>query len=294
MAIRDVPTLVEPAWLAGHLGDPALRVLDCTVFLSTDPISGTRRVESGRPAWAKAHVPGSAFADLIHDLSDPSIAHYSFPLPPAAQFASVMSRLGVGDGSTVVLYDAAGNMWAARLWWMLRVYGFDRAGVLDGGWRRWLAEGRPVSDAPPVCPPARFTPRPRPELVADRHDVLDAIGRPGSCLLDALGPDSFAGRESRSDGRVGHIPTAVNVPALHPTGIVDPESMTYRPLDALRERFTAAGVLGAERVITYCGGGIAASSAALALHLLGVRHVAVYDGSLSEWRADPSLPLETG
>jgi len=293
MTITDIPALIETDWLAAHLGDPALRVLDCTVHLSTDPVTGERRVESGRAGWEQSHIPGSAFADLIHDLSDPSFTRYSFPLPPAAQFADVMSRLGVGDDSAVVLYDARGNMWAARLWWLLRYNGFDRAGVLDGGWTKWRAEGRPVSVESPAHSPARFTSRPRPRLIADKDEVLAAINKPGSCLLDALSPDSFSGREHRVDGRVGHIPSAVNVPALHPGGIVDPETMTYLPLAALCSRFAAAGVSNSGRIITYCGGGIAASSAALALHLIGVPDVAVYDGSLSEWRSDPNLPLET-
>lgn len=293
MTIRDVPALVQTGWLADHLGDPTLRVLDCTVHLSADPMTGASRVESGRADWEHAHIPGSSFADLIHDLSDPSITHYSYPLPPAARFADVMSRLGVGDDSAVVLYDTRGNMWAARLWWMLRVFGFDRAGVLDGGWKKWLAEGRPASAEPTTPRPARFTPRPRPGLVANRDEVLATVGNGGACLIDALAPDSYFGRTHRSDGRVGHIPGAVNVPALHSSGIVDPDTMTYLPSEALRARFTAAGVPTTGRVITYCGGGIAASSAALALHLIGADDVAVYDGSLSEWRTDPDLPLET-
>ncbi|HYB42726.1 MAG TPA: rhodanese-like domain-containing protein, partial [Candidatus Methylomirabilis sp.] len=158
--------LVETGWLAQHLGDPGVRVLECTVHLHPAPdLPGGFRVESGRATWAQGHIPGAGFADLPGDLSDRS-SRLRFMMPPAEQFAEAMSRYGVGDGVRVVLYDRFVNMWAARIWWMLRAFGFDGAAVLDGGWRKWTVENRPVSTDAGDLPPRRFVARPRPERIA--------------------------------------------------------------------------------------------------------------------------------
>jgi thiosulfate/3-mercaptopyruvate sulfurtransferase len=289
-----VPILVETAWLEDHLRDPDLRILDCTVWLPDYfEKSGTVIPESGRAAWEQGHIPGSAFADLVHDLSAPDKPTFMFPMPSAERFARAMSGLGVGDGTRVVLYDAFLSMWAARLWWMLRSFGFDRASVLNGGWSTWTKEGRLVSTDPPTYPAASFVARPRPGLIARKDEVLAAIDNPRTCLVNALTPDEFAGTGPVHYTRPGHIPSSVNVPFAGPAGVVDLETAAYRSPEELRALFEAAGASGRERVITYCGGGIAASNAAFALSLIGVDNVAVYDGSLTEWGADPNLPLET-
>lgn len=283
--------LVTADWLAARLHEPALRIFDCTVFLRPreDGKPGYS-VTPGREEWAAAHIPGSAFADLHNDLSDPS-SQLRFMMPTADQFADVMGRYGVGDGSQVVLYDRAGNMWAARIWWMLRAFGFDSARVLDGGWTTWVAEGHPVSTDPPAYPPARFTARPRPELIASRQDVLAAIESGQACIVNALNGAQHRG-EVAPYGRPGHIARSVNVPAMGAAGVVDPETQRYHSIDEIRRRFEAAGAQPGQRMITYCGGGIAASSAAFAATMAGFTNVALYDASLSEWAADPSLPME--
>jgi thiosulfate/3-mercaptopyruvate sulfurtransferase len=212
-------------------------------------------------------------------------------MPPAEQFAAVMSSLGVGDGTRVVCYDAAMNMWAARLWWMLRAFGFEDAAVLNGGWRKWKQEGHPVSDAPSAHPPGTLTPRPRPEMIATRDDVLAYVQGGGACVLNALAGEQHHGSGASPYARAGRIAGSTNVPAM---ALLDSDTHAYRPAGELRALFQAAGALDGKRVVTYCGGGIAASSDALALTLLGVEDVAVYDGSLSEWAADPSLPMEVG
>lgn len=278
--------LITTETLASQLDDPSLRILDCTVFLRPRP-EGGMHIESGRAHWEQGHIPGAAFADLPGDLSDRD-HKLRFMMPPAGQFAEAMSRYGVGEGTHVVLYDAAMSMWAARVWWMLRAFGFDNAKVLDGGWKAWRAEDRPVSTQPPAYPPGNFVARPREGLIATRDDVAAAIDDGAACVIDALAEDQYAGK-TNTYGRRGHIPGAVNVPAMR---VVDPETGAYLPLDELQRQFANVGATSAGRVITYCGGGIAASSDAFVLTMLGHENVAVYDASLSEWAADPSLPLE--
>jgi thiosulfate/3-mercaptopyruvate sulfurtransferase len=290
--VTRVPALVETEWLHDHLDAPDLRILDCTVFLRFDPDTGARAAETGKGEWEASHIPGSVFADLLNDFSETDNPSFTMQLPTAEKFADSMSRLGVGDDSAVVLYDAAGNMWAARFWWMLRAFGFENAGVLNGGWSKWSSESRPVTTGPSEVPSATFTPRPRPELIASKQDVLAKLHAGDTCILNALGPADHAGEGPPKYGRAGRIPSSVNVPAMG--GIVDSETNLYRPADELRARFSDVGATERERVITYCGGGIAASSAAFALHLIGVDNVAVYDGSMTEWGNDPDLPIETG
>ena len=284
------PQLVDTDWLAAHLGEPNLRVLECTVYLQPADVPGGFRVESGRAKWTDGHIPGAAFVDLQDELSDRGSA-LRFMMPPAAQFAAAMGRHGVGDGVRVVLYDRFVNMWAARVWWMLRAFGFDHAAVLDGGYRKWTREGRPLATDDGAAPPRTFVARPRPQLIADKSGVLAALDDQRACVLNALTGEQHRGSGGVAYGRPGRIAGSANVPARE---LVDPDTHAYLPRSVLREKFAAAGALEAGRVITYCGGGIAASSDAFVLTLLGRPDVAVYDASLSEWAADPSLPMETG
>jgi thiosulfate/3-mercaptopyruvate sulfurtransferase len=282
--------LVETEWLAAHLGEPDLRVIECTVYLQPAEVPGGFRVESGRAKWAEGHIPGAGFVDLQDELSDRD-SKLRFMMPPAAQFAEAMGRHGVGDGARVVLYDRAVNMWAARVWWMLRALGFDDAAVLNGGFKKWTREGRPLAADDGAAPSRTFTARPRPGLMADKSGVLAALDDRRTCVLNALTNEQHRGAGGTSYGRPGRIAGSVNVPARD---LVDPETHAYLPRDLLRAKFAASGALDARSVIAYCGGGIAASSDAFALTLLGRSDVAVYDASLSEWAVDPSLPMETG
>jgi thiosulfate/3-mercaptopyruvate sulfurtransferase len=174
---------------------------------------------------------------------------------------------------------------------MLRAFGFDNAAVLDGGWREWVGAGRPASTEPePVYRPANFVARLRPGLFVGKDDVLAALGRPEVCVIDALSPEVHRG-ERPDYARPGHIPGAHNVPFAE---LVDPQTHRYLPQDHLHALFADVLSTEPERVITYCGGGIAASSDAFVLNVLGVDDVAIYDGSMTEWAADPALPLVTG
>ena len=281
----SIPPLVEPAWLEEHLGDGDLRIVDATIQVKLKPFP---RMRSGKREWKRAHIPGAAFVDL-RKVCDPNAPGRTFTLPDAQWFAAAIGQLGIGEGMRVVLYDARESMWAARLWWMLRAFGFDRASVLNGGWTAWRVEGHPISAEPCSNPPATFTPTPRPGLFVGKDEVLGAIDDSRACIVCALGRRQYRGERREYGRRRGHIPGAFNVSAWQ---ILDRRTQRYRPLDELRQLF--APILDAERIITYCGAGVAASSDAFALHLLGHPRVAIYDGGFIEWSADRRLPLELG
>ncbi len=287
--IANPQYLVETDWLAAHLADPDLRAFDCTTYLDPDPVK-VFVVRSGRPEWEKGHIPGAGYLDLQGELSD-AASPFRFTMPPAEQFAAAMSRHGVGEDTRVVLYSAGSVMWAARIWWMLRAFGFDNAAVLNGGFDKWKAEGQPLSTEPPRSAPARFVARPRPEMIATKSQVAAAIGDPRARIVNALTARQHTGEGGVHYGRPGRIAGSVNVPAHR---LVDSESKVFLPAGELAAMFAETGAAQAEKVITYCGGGIAASADAFVLTLLGHDKVALYDGSLSEWVKDPAAPMETG
>ena len=247
------------------------------------------RAESGRGDYLAGRIPGAVFADLIDDLSDPQ-SRFRFTLPDAARFGRAMGALGVSNDSAVVVYSGGTPHWAPRLWWMLKAFGHDRAAVLDGGWAGWKAEGRPTASGNETPAPAVFEARRRPGYFVGRAEVEAALADPGAVVLNSLTAEQHAGGGPHY-GRPGRIAGSVNVPSRD---LVDPETGALLPMARIRRQFDEAGALAAERVVTYCGGGIAASLGAMALHLLGQENVAVYDDSLQAWARDPSLPMEAG
>ncbi|MBD3299176.1 MAG: sulfurtransferase [candidate division Zixibacteria bacterium] len=277
-------TLVSTEWLSEHLNDPDLVVLDCTVRMEMDASGGMRSV-SGRSDYEDGHIPTAGFADLKGELRDGD-SPLEFGMPTPEEFCAAMGALGVGDNSRVVLYDNFNSVWASRVWWMLRWAGFDRAALLDGGMKAWTAEDRPLSTEPAPYQARQLTPHQRPELIAYHDEVFAALDNDAVCLVDAM-PEAHFNGEMALYGCPGHIPGAINVPA---TALID-ESGRYRSeeeLAALCEDDHNA------RVITYCGGGIAASSNAFVMHRLGYTDVAVYMASLQEWAADSANPLAVG
>jgi thiosulfate/3-mercaptopyruvate sulfurtransferase len=282
--------LIDTATLAGILGDPSVRLFDCTMHLTPKPDNSGQDVASGRADYLKGHIPGAAFIDLAEDLSDTASPHRFSALGPEA-FAAAAGCLGIGDDTRVILYDGGYNAWAARVWWMLKRYGFDNAAVLDGGIIKWRNEGRPLATEVTTYRPATFSARPRPGFFADKARVAAAIDAPDVRIVNALMPEQHAGKGGVHYGRAGHIPGSCNVASR---GLLDPKTNALLPIDELRRRFGNAGLLGEERVIAYCGGGIAASLTALALAALGKDDVEVYIHSLQEWANDPNLPMEVG
>jgi len=279
--------LVSTQWLADHLGADDLVVLDATVLPYVQP--------NGRPGYLSGHeqyiidghIPGAVFADLTEVFSDVD-GSYPFTKPSVAQFEQAAASVGVSNGTTVVVYDNVVGQWASRVWWLFRAFGYDNVAVLDGGLVKWRAEERETDIGHVEPTAATFTAVERPELWVDKAFVESVVaGDADATLVCGLPPAEFSG-EAGHRARLGHIPGSVSAPAGR---LVSRETNAYLDEDALRATF--APVLGDERIVTYCAGGIAAASDALALTLLGHRNVAIYDGSLNEWSADVSSPLVT-
>lgn len=284
---------VDSAWLVEHLNDTDLHIFDATVILDPD----SWQANTGKDTFDASHIPGAHFVDVITELSDPAgdvgldggVHAYKYPDPHT--IATTLQKYGVTNASTVVTYDTSAGMWAARLWWMLRAAGFDRVAVLDGGFAQWVKEDHPVTSEPTprVAAGTPFTANLRPELFASKEDVVGYLNDHDTVLVNALWPEQFRGEAKTPLPRAGRIPGSVNVPFTETFG----ETGQVHDTATLKQLFADAGVTDDKQVVTYCGGGIAASSVALALAQIGIE-AAVYDGSLAEWALDPDLPLEVG
>jgi thiosulfate/3-mercaptopyruvate sulfurtransferase len=291
IAYHDPGALVQTDWLEAHCGDPDLRIFDCTTHLQrAEPGSEfPYLIVSGKADYDAGHIPGAGFLDIQGELSD-NTTKLRFMAPSAGEFAAAMSRHGVGEGTRVVLYSAGNIMWATRVWWMLRALGFDNAAVLDGGWEKWRAEGRPVSTASCAYPKAEFIPRPRSGMFVGKEQVRAMLGDSGTVIVNALSPDLHAGKKPSRYGRPGRVPGSVNVPAAT---LLDSETKAFVPLDDASTKFEANGVAKSKNVVCYCGGGISATVDLFMLYQLGYKNLTLYDGSMGEWAKDESLPIET-
>lgn len=285
--MNDIPLIVTTDWLAEHLDDPDLRIVDATVFMKFPEAGGPPDVESGKESFAHGHIPGAVYADLLGELTD-SESDLPFTVPPRDAFIDKMTELGIGDGTRTVVYDqnalvgesVAASYWASRLAWQLRYEGFDQIAILEGGLQKWQAEGRDLSTDQASYPKANFSGQRRSEMLATKEDVRQAIDDEQTILIDSLSPEEYEG---------SHIPSSQNVFfGVH----ADEQSKALYDDEKLRAAFEQTGALDpGKKVITYCGGGIAATWNALMLNKLGQPNVAVYDGSMNEWTSDPSCPV---
>jgi thiosulfate/3-mercaptopyruvate sulfurtransferase len=272
-------SLVSTDWLAQHLGEPNLLVVDASWHM---PATG----RSGRDEYLRAHIPGARFLD-IDDLADQS---HPAPhmLPPAADFGETMERLGVNRGDGIIVYDNSPLRTAARGWFMLRHFGAEKVAILNGGLQKWLAEGRPMESGEPAPRPARFEAVERDELVT-KPQLLAGTGLP---WLDARGRPRFEGSEAdpRPGVAAGHAPGARNLPFAS----VYRDDGTFKPIEELKRLFVEAGIDPMRPFVASCGSGVTANSLIFAAHLIGNDAAKLYDGSWSEWGADPATPKVLG
>ena len=283
--MSEAGSLVTAEWLEAHLDDPAVRVVETTWYLPTDGRSGRAEYESG-------HIRGAAYWD-IDGIADPDDSRPHMAPSPAG-FAAHMEGLGIGGSTRVVVYDRVGMMTVGRAWWMLRYFGHDSVSILDGGFGKWTAEGRPTETGPQSSrtAPDAFAAQPRAERISDLDTIAASLDGAALQILDARAPGRFAGTEPepRPGCRSGHIPGSANLPYNR---LVNPDTGEMRPSDEIRALFDDAGIDVARPVTTTCGSGVTASLLAFGLHLIGQDDVAVYDGSWSEWGMRTDTPVET-
>jgi thiosulfate/3-mercaptopyruvate sulfurtransferase len=276
--------LAATSWLAAHLDDPRLRLVD-----SSFKLPGV--APTAREDYATDHIPGAVFFD-IDDIAMPgtSLPHM---VPSPDRFAQKMAALGIGDGDMVVVYDGAGLSSAGRAWWMLRLFGHNEVAILDGGLPKWRAEGRPLSTVVPSPSPRRFTARFNPALLRDRAALVADLTARREQIVDARSFQRFEGTvlEPRQGLRAGHIPHSRNLPYER---LTDPETRQMRSAETLTALLREAGVALDRPIVATCGSGVTACALAFALHLIGHPGAAVYDGSWSEWGLPGDTPVETG
>jgi thiosulfate/3-mercaptopyruvate sulfurtransferase len=273
-------SLVSTQWLAAHLGEPGLTIVDSSWHM---PASG----RSGRDEYLEAHIPGARFFDIdeVSDRSNPA----PHMLPSAAEFGAAMERLGIGSDDRIIVYDNSPVRTAARGWFMLRHFGARDVGILDGGFQKWRAEGRAVEAGEFKARPATFDGNEQPDEVVTKGDILGGAVQP---LIDARGKGRFEGSEAdpRPGVEPGHIPGARNLPfsALYN------DDGTFKRTDELRSLFEQAGIDPARPFVATCGSGVTANSLIFAARLIGGAEAKLYDGSWSEWGADPATPKAVG
>ena len=283
--------LVETSWLAKHLQDPDLRIVDMRGYVRTVEKDGIQEAHyvGARDEYEQSHIPGAVYIDWTRDIVDlDDIIKAQIAL--SEQFAQVMGRIGIGDQHLVVAYDAhPASQFATRLWWALKYYGHNKVVVLNGGFPKWQRENLPLNTSIPTYPYATFTPVLQPELRATAVDVLNLLGQPDVALIDARDRGQYSGQVVRKPGRPGHIPGSINIPREE---LMDPTTGTFRSNEELKQVFAKAHVLPEQRIVAYCNGGVAATSVLFTLAMLGYPSLTNYDGSWNEWGERQDLPVE--
>jgi thiosulfate/3-mercaptopyruvate sulfurtransferase len=275
-------TLISTAQLAATLTDPGIVIIDCRFDLS-DPAWGER-------VYREGHVPGAIYASLDRDLSGHKTGtNGRHPLPDSRTLGQTFGQWGVGEGRQVIAYDQDSGMYASRLWWELRWLGHHAVAVLDGGWKTWVQEQRPITSDVTTRTPQAFSPRPREEMLATIADVERLSTNRAWRLVDARAPERFSGETETLDRVAGHIPGAAN--HFYRTNLTD-AGRFKSPDDLRRQLRAAAGEVPAEQVVCYCGSGVTACHNLLAMEHAGLRGAKLYAGSWSEWSADPARPVE--
>jgi thiosulfate/3-mercaptopyruvate sulfurtransferase len=283
--------LVETPWLAEHLQDPDLRIVDMRGYVRTVEKDGVQeaRYEGARAEYEQLHIPGSVYIDWTRDIVDLDDI-IKAQIAPSEQFAQMMGRIGIGDQQLVVAYDAhPASQFATRLWWALKYYGHDKVVVLNGGFPKWQHENLPLNNTIPIYPHTTFTPVLQPELRATAVDVLKLLGQRDVALIDARDRGQYSGMTVRKPGRPGHIPGALNIPR---EDLMDPTTGTFRSNEELKQVFAKAHVLPEQHIVAYCNGGVAATSVLFTLAMLGYPSLTNYDGSWNEWGVRQDLPVE--
>jgi len=287
MATHRDTMLAETDWLATHLDDPGLRVVDIRGSIKP-PTAPPPWYAASRAAYEAGHIPGAVFVDWLQDIVDPS-APIKMTVAGADRFAALMGRLGIGDEHAVVVYDDSGHL-APRLWWALHYYGHPAVRVLNGGFTKWVAEGRPVTAELSRPAPARFTARVEPGWRASMDEVRRRLDDPALVLVDCRSPAEFRGEIGRGE-RVGRIPGAVNLPVGR---LMDGEHKVWRSDAELRRLFEEAGATPDRDVVTYCNAGVSAAIGLFGARLLGYPRARNFAGSWYEWEHDPRNPTATG
>ncbi len=278
--------VVSTEWLAAHLDDGNVRIVDIRGYVKPASEPPPHYFNS-HDAYTEAHIPGAVFVDWVYEITDPADPRHTQVAPPE-RYTEVMRRNGINDDTFVVAYDDGVSIFAARLWWTLTYYGHKQVAILDGGYSKWMSEGRPTTAEVPAFTEGNFTPQANQSVRRTADDVLAKLNQPDTMLIDVRSAGEFNGDDSRAP-RFGHIPGAVN---YHRSAFTN-EDGTFKAVEAVRGQFESIGATDAkDDIVIYCNAGVSASLTMLAMRLAGYDNVSMYDGSWKDWASDDSRPIE--